>query len=377
MRLDALLAGLLPPGALPPGAGGMDISCLTDRADRAGPGSLFVCIRGYRTDGHTLAPQAWAQGCRAFLVERPPDLPAGAAVIRVADTRAALSLAACRFYGEPSRALRVVGVTGTKGKTTTACLLRHILARSGIPCGYIGTNGIEWGETRTETRNTTPDPLTLQQALHDMLRAGCRAAVLAVSSQALEQRRADGTRLAAAVSNAGGLGTINMTTYATPEAFQAAIRELKSLTDKPFSVNLSLLPDTKPDGPIKGFLQAVVEEKVKIVETAGSSPAPLMDTLKGAGCLVMHKIPDSRFAHTAQEVGCDAVCIVGAMLAGRAVRGVASALIFSPGAYTLEAWVTTSFVTSITGIVLQLAVVVPIVVSLERAGLVPPRYPQQ
>ena len=199
MRLDVLLAGLLPPAALPPGAGSMDISCLTDRADRAGPGSLFVCIRGCRTDGHTLAPQAWAQGCRAFLVERPPDLPAGAAVIRVADTRAALSLAACRFYGEPSRALRVVGVTGTKGKTTTACLLRHILARSGIPCGYIGTNGIEWGETRTETRNTTPDPLTLQQALHDMLRAGCRAAVLEVSSQALKQRRADGTRLAAAV----------------------------------------------------------------------------------------------------------------------------------------------------------------------------------
>ena len=118
-------------------------------------------------------------------------------------------------------------------------------------------------------------------------------------------------RLAAAVSNAGGLGTINMTTYATPEDFQAGIQELKSLTDRPFSVNLSLLPDTKPDGPIKGFLQAVVEEKVKIVETAGSSPAPLMDTLKGAGCLVMHKIPDSRFAHTAQEVGCDAVCIVG------------------------------------------------------------------
>lgn len=71
------------------------------------------------------------------------------------------------------------------------------------------------------------------------------------------------------------------------------------------------------------------------------------------------------------------VSLVGAMLAGRVVRGVASALIFSPGAYTLEAWVTTSFVTSITGIVLQLAVVVPIVVSLERAGLVPPRYPER
>ena len=118
-------------------------------------------------------------------------------------------------------------------------------------------------------------------------------------------------KLAAAVSNAGGLGTINMTTYDTPEAFQEDIQLLKKLTDKPFCVNLSLLPDTKPDGPIKGFLQAIVDEKVRIVETAGSSPKPFMDLLKGAGCVVMHKIPDSRFAHTAQEVGCDAVCIVG------------------------------------------------------------------
>lgn len=118
-------------------------------------------------------------------------------------------------------------------------------------------------------------------------------------------------KLAAAVSNAGGLGTINMTTYDTPEAFQEDIQLLKKLTDKPFCVNLSLLPDTKPDGPIKGFLQAIVDEKVRIVETAGSSPKPFMDLLKGAGCVVMHKIPDSRFAHTAEEVGCDAVCIVG------------------------------------------------------------------
>ena len=80
-------------------------------------------------------------------------------------------------------------------------------------------------------------------------------------------------KLAAAVSNAGGLGTINMTTYDTPEAFQQDIQLLKTLTDKPFCVNLSLLPDTKPDGPIKGFLQAITEEKVRIVETAGSSQA--------------------------------------------------------------------------------------------------------
>lgn len=118
-------------------------------------------------------------------------------------------------------------------------------------------------------------------------------------------------KLAAAVSNAGGLGTINMTTYEDPDDFQADIQLLKKLTDKPFCVNLSLLPDTKPDGPIKGFLQAIVEEKVRIIETAGSSPKPFMKLLKDNGCVVMHKIPDSRFAHTAEDVGCDAVCIVG------------------------------------------------------------------
>ena len=110
-------------------------------------------------------------------------------------------------------------------------------------------------------------------------------------------------RLAAAVSNAGGLGTINVTTYEDPEEFQADIQLTKRLTDKPFCVNLSLLPDTKPDGPIKGFVQAILDEKVRIVETAGSNPEPFMDTLKGNGCVVMHKIPDSRFAKTAEEEG--------------------------------------------------------------------------
>lgn len=97
--------------------------------------------------------------------------------------------------------------------------------------------------------------------------------------------------LAAAVSNAGGLGTINMTTYADPEDFQKDIQRLKRLTDKPFSVNLSLLPDTKPDGPIKGFLQAIVDEKVRIVETAGSSPKPFMDLLKGRAAWSCTKFP--------------------------------------------------------------------------------------
>ncbi|MEG1999776.1 MAG: nitronate monooxygenase [Evtepia sp.] len=131
--------------------------------------------------------------------------------------------------------------------------------------------------------------------------------------------------LAAAVSNAGGLGTINMTSYPDPELFRAEIKRMKRLTNKPFSVNLSLLPDTKPDGPIKQYLEAVVQEGVKIVETAGTSPAPLLPILKDAGIIVMHKVPDVRFAVTAESIGVDAVCIVGQEGAGHpGMAGVGS-----------------------------------------------------
>lgn len=193
MKLNELLAPL---GLSAPEK---EIGAIAQSTADACPDSLFVCIKGLANDGHALAVLAYEKGCRVFLCERPIDMPSDALCFIVPNTRLALALLASRFYGEPSKKLRVVGITGTKGKTTTAELLTQILNENGFPAGYIGTNGILVSGRRSPTINTTPDPLTLQRALHDMVEAGLRAAVVEVSSQSLAQHRVDGITFSALV----------------------------------------------------------------------------------------------------------------------------------------------------------------------------------
>ncbi len=169
-----------------------EVGSVTQNSKTAANGDLFVCLRGAHADGHSFAPAAYANGCRWFVAEQELDLPSDASIWYVPNTHSALGMLAAGFYGHPSRALITVGITGTKGKTTTACLLSQILNRNGISCGYIGTNGIQYGQVRIETENTTPDALTLQKILSQMQKAGCKAAVLEVSSQALLQDRVAG-----------------------------------------------------------------------------------------------------------------------------------------------------------------------------------------
>lgn len=183
MRADRLLGGLLPT---------QEIRTVTERASDACAESIFVCIRGARADGHDFADEAYRRGCRIFVAERALDLPSDARILTVPSTREALAHLACAFYRNPSREMRVIGITGTKGKTTAACLLRHILLESGIPCGYVGTNGVLYGNTARDLENTTPDAMTLQRTLREMQKGGMQAVVLEVSSQALLQYRADG-----------------------------------------------------------------------------------------------------------------------------------------------------------------------------------------
>lgn len=172
-----------------------EIRNITENSSEAGENSLFICIRGFRSDGHAYAADAYRRGCRAFLAERElPELPDDAAVIVIGNTHTALGRIASEFYGHPSRELRLIGITGTKGKTTTACMIAQILTQSGISCGYIGTNGITYGTVRQVTKNTTPDAITLQKTLRGMVDAGCRAAVVEVSSQALKLDRVAGTK---------------------------------------------------------------------------------------------------------------------------------------------------------------------------------------
>ncbi len=171
-----------------------EILSITEDSRCAGAESLFVCIRGALADGHDYAKAAYEKGCRFFVAQTPLHLPEDAFVLLHSNTRAALALLACRFYRDPSHALRVIGITGTKGKTTTSQMLAHILNENNIPTGYIGTNGISYGDVQASTANTTPDALTLQQTLSDMKKSGIWAVVIEVSSQALMQHRVDGIR---------------------------------------------------------------------------------------------------------------------------------------------------------------------------------------
>ena len=171
-----------------------EILAVTEDSRKADETSVFVCIRGALSDGHRYAESAYQKGCRFFVAERSLNLPKDAFVLETSDTRKSLALLACRLYGDPSHSLKVVGITGTKGKTTTAQMLAHILKENNIPTGYIGTNGIRYGTFQAITANTTPDAVTLQQTLLEMKKCGMQAVVIEVSSQALMQQRVTGIK---------------------------------------------------------------------------------------------------------------------------------------------------------------------------------------
>ena len=155
-------------------------------------GSLFFCLVGKTADGHAYAPSAYRNGCRLFVVERELSLPADACQIIVSNTRAALADCAACHYGHPEQKLRLVGITGTKGKTTIALLTRSVLESTGIPTGYVGTNGVFYGDTRIATSNTTPESVELYGHLAQMVACGMKACVLEISSQALWMERTRG-----------------------------------------------------------------------------------------------------------------------------------------------------------------------------------------
>lgn len=159
---------------------------------RANEGSLFVCLRGTQTDGHEYARAAYDNGTRAFLAEHTPALPPDATVVCVPDSRAALADVAAAFYQYPAEQMRLIGITGTKGKTTTACLIAHILNTCGIPTGYIGTNGAEFAGIHLPTANSTPESMEIERLLRRMLDAGVRTCVMEVSSQGLWMGRVRG-----------------------------------------------------------------------------------------------------------------------------------------------------------------------------------------
>lgn len=160
-------------------------------SDRITKDCLFICIRGAKTDGHLFAAHAAAQQAAAILVEEICEYPAESpmTMIRVPDTREALALTSHCFFGYPARRLTLIGITGTKGKTTTACMIREILAEAGVRTGYIGTLGIDCGYGMTEGTHTTPESYVIAEALAQMIEGGCSAAVIEASSIGLKMQR--------------------------------------------------------------------------------------------------------------------------------------------------------------------------------------------
>src|ERR1700742_1517753 len=160
-------------------------------------GTLFFCVPGFTRDGHDFAPDAVARGAVALVVQRPLGL--GVPEVVVPDVRASMAVAAARFYGDPTASLRVAGITGTNGKTTTAFLTRALLEGAGVRCGLLGTVKSVIGGVEHPVVRTTPEAFDLQRTFAEMLAAGDAACAMEISSHALELRRAGGIPVAAAV----------------------------------------------------------------------------------------------------------------------------------------------------------------------------------
>lgn len=173
--------------------GDMDVEILsiTNSSREKTENGLFFCIPGTRFDSHTFAPQAVENGCCALVVER--YLPECAVPqVRVSNGRGALSRMAAAFYGHPAKQMKLVGVTGTKGKTTTSYLIKAICEQAGYKCGLIGTTGNMIGTERMKSNLTTPDPIELQRTLRAMADAGVQVVSMEVSAHAIDMRRLDG-----------------------------------------------------------------------------------------------------------------------------------------------------------------------------------------
>ncbi len=169
------------------------IDHLANDSRRVGPGGLFIAIKGAIADGHLFIEKAVQNGAIAIVCEAMPaevskHFP-GIVFVQVTNARTALAELAAAFYGDPARSLRMIGVTGTNGKTTTAFLVHHLLGKLNVKAGLISTVEYKIGDRTKEATHTTPDILDTCQLLREMVDAGCKACVMEVSSHALVQDR--------------------------------------------------------------------------------------------------------------------------------------------------------------------------------------------
>lgn len=184
---------------------GLSFQCIRGSVDREikevvydsrkiSEGCLFICICGYNVDGHGFAEEAAMKGAAAIVVQKDVELPADSdiTVIKVEDTRYAMAHIAAAYFGHPADRLKVIGITGTKGKTTTTYLIKSILEKAGYHVGLVGTIETIIRDKHIPANNTTPESFLLQQYFKEMEEAGCEIVVMEVASQGLKLHRTQG-----------------------------------------------------------------------------------------------------------------------------------------------------------------------------------------
>jgi UDP-N-acetylmuramoyl-L-alanyl-D-glutamate--2,6-diaminopimelate ligase len=281
-RLAELLVGV--PYRLMAGSLQCPVQSLTADSRQVAPGTLFVAVRGFQTDGHRFLEAALDRGAIALVVEElTPRLlqrvhEAGQTVLQVTHSRRALAMIASAFYQRPSRHLRLVGITGTNGKTTTSYIVESILRAAGRPVGVIGTVNYRFGGQQMGALQTTPDAVLLHNLLRQMVDGGITEAVLEVSSHALAQERVRGCHFEVCVFT--NLSRDHYDYHGTEEAYFAAKARL--FHDVPARWHVFNLDD--PYGQ-----QLVRTSQVRLLTFGLTSEA----TLKP--CAVQHGLAGIRF----------------------------------------------------------------------------------
>ncbi len=174
------------------GSTDVDVTNVTYDSRKVEEGSLFICIRGAVVDGHKFAGDVAAKGAKTIVAEEEVQVPENVTVILVKDTRYAMAYISAAYFGYPAEKLKTIGITGTKGKTTTTYMVKSILENAGYKVGLIGTIEAIIGEKVIPAANTTPESFVVQKYFREMVDAGCDCVVMEVSSQGLMLHRTEG-----------------------------------------------------------------------------------------------------------------------------------------------------------------------------------------
>ena len=254
---------------------GIEVGGLAYDSRQVKPGDVFIALKGLKAAGADFAGDAVRRGAIAIVADRPADGEPTVPWIMVPDARVAMAVLAQEFYGEPSRSMEVVGITGTNGKTTTAYLLRAVLESAGKKCGLLGTVTYSLGDRELPASRTTPEAPDVQRMFRQMVDAKCAACVMEVSSHALALRRVDGTAFAAGVFT--NLTRDHLDYHGDMESYFAAKRRLFEMLppEAPAVINL--------DDPRGESLKRIVSSAVtySINRPADVTPGPLSLTFDG------------------------------------------------------------------------------------------------